>query len=316
MTEGIVFNISRYAIHDGPGIRTTVFLKGCPLSCWWCHNPESISPEPQVSWRPSRCIRCGLCAEACSKHAISMSEGGPVTDLSLCSPCLECSAACPADAREVVGRSMTVADVISEIKKDVPFYDESGGGVTFSGGEPLMQAPFLIELLEACGELDLHRAVDTSGYAGQKVLLRVAEKADLFLYDIKHMDPDIHLRYAGVSNELILENLKCLAVTGAALRVRIPLIPGVNDDRQNIEKTGEFIRTLNRVEGVDILPYHDVARTKYEIFGFPYRLGQVPTPDPAHLQEIAEVLSSYGLCVHIGGSYNERTNPQAQTSQP
>lgn len=316
MTEGIVFNISRYAIHDGPGIRTTVFLKGCPLSCWWCHNPEGISPDPEVSSRLNRCIRCGLCVDACSKHAISMSDCGPVTDATLCSPCLDCAEACPADAREVVGRTMTVAEVIAEIRKDVPFYDESGGGVTFSGGEPLMQAPFLIELLDACGELDIHRTVDTSGYAANKILMEVAERADLFLYDLKHMDPEVHIRYTGVGNERILENLRCLASARAAVRVRIPLIPGVNDDRRNIEQTGEFIRTLARIDCVDLLPYHDVARSKYDRFGYAYRLGKIPAPDLAQLQEIASMLSSYGLSVNIGGNHHERTNPQAQTSQP
>ncbi len=245
-----------------------------------------------------------------------MSRDGPVIDAALCSPCLDCAGACPADAREVVGRTMTVAEVIAEVRKDVAFYDESGGGVTFSGGEPLMQAPFLVEALDACGELDIHRAVDTSGYASDRVLMKVAEGTDLFLYDLKHMDPDIHLKYTGVSNERILENLRLLACTNATIRVRIPLIPGVNDDRQNIEKTGEFLKGLNRVEAVDLLPYHDVARSKYERFGYTCRLGQVPNPGAAHLNDIAALLSSYGLSVTIGGNHHERTNPQAQASEP
>jgi pyruvate formate lyase activating enzyme len=316
LTFGTVFNISRYAIHDGPGIRTTVFFKGCPLSCWWCHNPEGISPEPEISLWPNRCVRCGACIEACPEHAISLSDGGVDTDASLCELCFACVKVCPADAREVVGRTMTVDEVVAEIKKDVAFYDESGGGVTFSGGEPLMQPAFLLELLDACGGLEIHRAVDTSGYASKAVLLEVAGKTDLFLYDLKHMDPEIHMKYTGVSNELILENLKALACRQVAICVRLPVIPGINDDRNNIERTGAFLQSLHRVCYIDLLPYHDVASGKYKRFGYPYRLGKLPAPDPVHLQDIAAVLSSYGLCVTVGGNDYEGTNPQAQTSQP
>lgn len=316
MTLGTVFNISRYAIHDGPGIRTTVFLKGCPLSCWWCHNPESMSPAPQVALRRTRCIRCGACLEKCANHAISMADGEIVTDQDSCRLCLECAGACPADAREIIGRTMTVPEVMAEIKKDIPFYDESGGGVTFSGGEPLMQPDFLMELLDECGRLELHRTVDTSGYARQEILLETAAKADLFLYDLKHMDSEIHRKYTGVGNEVILENLKALSARDVALRIRFPLIPGINDDRTNVEKTAAFLQKLHRVPNIDILPYHDVATSKYRRFGYVYRLDGLRAPDAGHLQDVAATLSSYGLCVTIGGNDHERTNPQSQTSQP
>ena len=316
LTSGIVFNISRYAIHDGPGIRTTVFLQGCPLSCWWCQNPESMAREPHLSLREGRCIGCRMCVEACPRNAISMTDDGPATDASLCQKCFECADICPADAREVVGRSMTVAEVMEEVRKDTAFYDESGGGVTFSGGEPLMQPAFLMELLEACGRLDIHRTVDTCGYAGRSILLQAAEKTDLFLYDLKHMDPEIHEKYTGVSNEPILENLRALSCRDVAVRIRFPLIPGVNDDWKNVERLGAFLQGLHRVFCVDILPYHDVARSKYKRFGFDYRLGQVQTLDPARLREIAAALSTYGLCVTVGGNEYERSNSQAQTVQP
>jgi pyruvate formate lyase activating enzyme len=316
LVSGTIFDISRYAIHDGPGIRTTVFFKGCPLSCWWCHNPESISREPHVSLRPNRCVRCGKCVEICPNHAIAFSDGAATTDPSLCELCLECAHVCCADAREVVGRSVTVEEVMAEITRDTAFYDESGGGVTFSGGEPMMQPAFLMELLEACGQLDIHRAVDTSGYAGRELLLAVAGKTDLFLYDLKHMDPEIHKKYTGISNEVILENLTSLSARGATICVRFPLIPGVNDDRSNVESTGAFLTKLNRVNRIEVLPYHNVMRSKYKRFGWGYRLGELPPPDPRHLQDIAALLRSFGLRVIIGGNDYEPADSQAQTIQP
>jgi pyruvate formate lyase activating enzyme len=316
LVSGTIFDISRYAIHDGPGIRTTVFFKGCPLSCWWCHNPESISPELHVSLRPNRCVRCGNCIAICPNHAIAFSEGATTTDPTLCELCLKCAQVCCADAREVVGRSVTPEEIMVEIKKDVAFYDESGGGVTFSGGEPLMQPAFLLELLEACGQLDIHRAVDTSGHASRELLLKVAGQTDLFLYDLKHMDPEIHRKYTGVSNEVILENLTHLSAAGAIICVRLPLIPGVNDDWSNVENTGAFVAKLNHVTRIDVLPYHDAMRSKYKRFGWGYRLGELPPPDPRHLQAIAGLLRSFGLRVTVGGNDYERADSQAQTVQP
>ncbi len=316
MVSGTVFDLSRYAIHDGPGIRTTVFFKGCPLSCWWCHNPESMSRAPHVSLRQNRCIRCGSCIAICPNHAIAFSDGAATTEASLCDLCLKCAQVCCADAREVIGRSVTIEEVMAEIKRDIVFYDESGGGVTFSGGEPLMQPAFLLGLLDACGHVGIHRTVDTSGYAGREVLLRVAEKTDLFLYDLKHTDPEIHKKYTGVRNEVILKNLTHLAARGASICVRLPLIPGVNDDRSNVENTGAFLATLDHINCIDILPYHEAMRSKYKRFGWVYRLGELPPPDPLHLQDIAALLRSFGLRVTIGGNGHERADPKAQAIQP
>jgi pyruvate formate lyase activating enzyme len=315
LVAGIIFDISRYAIHDGPGIRTTVFFKGCPLNCWWCHNPESMAGGPQLAMREARCIRCGRCIDGCPNGASAFDEGVPVTDASLCRLCLECTRLCHAEAREVVGRTMTVDEVMTEIEKDTPFFDESGGGVTFSGGEPLMQPVFLIRLLEECGRLEIHRTVDTSGHASRDILLKAAEQSDLFLYDLKHMDPGVHRQYTGVSNQTILDNLRALSERPVQVRVRFPVIPGINDSLEHAAQMGFFLRQLPRVKQVDLLPYHDVMRTKYRRLGVTWRLGPMPPPDSNHLREIAETLCGFGLHVTIGGEQYERAYATAQTIQ-
>lgn len=316
MVSGTIFDISRYAIHDGPGIRTTVFFKGCPLNCWWCHNPEGISREPHLALRPGRCTRCGRCIEVCPNDAVVLDGDAAVTDPAVCRMCLECAAVCRSGAREVVGRTATVDEVMAEIVKDVPFYDESGGGVTFSGGEPLYQPEFLLELLRACGRLDIHRVVETSGYAHPDILRTIAGETDLFFYDLKHMDSTVHRKYTGVGNELILENLRSLANDGVGVCVRMPMIPGVNDSRAHVEAVASFLKGLRRVPRVDILPYHDVMNSKYRRFGWTCRMGEVRPHDRATLAEFARLLGAFGLDVTIGGDHRERSDTQAQASQP
>ncbi len=301
MKSGIVFDFKKYSIHDGPGIRTTVFLKGCPLSCWWCHNPESISPQPAVLYRPERCIGCGACLKACPCGAIAATPEGFFADPSRCTGCGACADSCPSTARERVGRLMTSEEVLTVIRKDIPFYDESGGGATFSGGEPLLQPEFLWELLEGCRKSQIHTAVDTTGFAHTAVLLETARLTDLFLYDIKHMDPGKHKLYTGVDNTLILENLKALTDSGARVAIRIPLIPGINDDEENLRQTGRFVAALKGVVSVHLLPYHAAGRNKYAKWKIAYRLPETLPPSAEAQEAAAENLKSFGLNVLIGG---------------
>jgi pyruvate formate lyase activating enzyme len=301
MTAGFIFDIKRYAIHDGPGIRTTVFMKGCPLVCRWCHNPEGIEPQPFLAYRKNRCIRCAECVENCPEQALSLNPEGVVFSGSQCTQCFTCSDICPAEAREKVGRKFTARELLSEIQKDIPFYDTSGGGVTFSGGEPLLQADFLIDLLQLCGTEHIHRAVDTSGYASCETLMAVAENSDLILYDLKMMDSDKHEKFTGVSNRLILDNLRRLAAKRIDLIIRIPLIPGVNDDMQNMNRTGSFLKRWASAAKVQILPYHDFQKTKYDRFEIHYRTANIPLPTRQMLIDAKNRLADFGLEVAIGG---------------
>lgn len=296
-----LFAIQRYSLHDGPRIRTTIFLKGCPLSCRWCHNPEGIAREIKTLSVQARCIGCGECVAICPEKALNLGSQGILRDLSLCTRCGVCVDICPALAHEATGWQTDVQTVMAEIRKDLPFFDQSGGGVTFSGGEPLMQPLFLVELLKACGQLQIHRIVDTSGFVSIDLLLEVARHTELFLYDLKHMESNIHKEYTGVGNELILANLAALCHAGHAVRVRIPLVAGVNDDEENIRATGRFLAALPGIEGVDILPYHSIGRAKYQKLEMDYPGGSLTTPDPDHIKKLIEILNNSGFDVRLGG---------------
>lgn len=299
--KGIIFDIKKYAIHDGPGIRTTVFFKGCPLDCWWCHNPEGLTPSIQVAYRKERCIGCGQCVESCPEKALTLTPEGVASDPSKCIRCGTCSEICPAEAREILGREVGVEEVMQQIEKDTLFYDESGGGVTFSGGEPLMQPDFLMGLLQACGDLDIHRTVDTTGCADTDLLMTVAEETDLFLYDLKIMSAEEHRKYTGLSNSRILANLETLAAQGVRITVRMPVIPGINTGDGNLSLLSSFLSDLPGVDGIHLLPYHCAAKGKYRKLDLTYRLGDLTPPSEELMASVAQRLKRFDLNVKIGG---------------
>jgi len=300
LTTGIIFDVKRFSIHDGPGIRTTVFFKGCPLSCPWCHNPEGQAPEPELMLRVNRCIGCGACLSVCKQGAISMDGDVAVTDREKCIACGACVEVCYAEAREMAGRELTVAHVMAEIERDIAFYEESGGGVTFSGGEPLLQPAFLLALLQACREWEIHTAVDTCGFATWETLDSIRQHVDLFLYDLKLIDETKHREFTGVSNELSLRNLQALSRLGHDIVLRVPIIPGINDD-ENVRQTGAFAAALPRLNRVDLLPYHHAGVEKYNRFNKVYRLPEARPPSVERMADLAGILRGLGLQVGIGG---------------
>jgi pyruvate formate lyase activating enzyme len=301
VAEGIIFDIKKYAIHDGPGIRTTVFFKGCPLACRWCHNPEGISVKSQRIYRQERCVSCGECIQICPQKVISQTDGRMIVDSARCDLCQTCAEHCPSGAVEFVGHRVTVTEVIRQIEKDIAFYDQSGGGITLSGGEPLMQPEFLLDLLDACSNRALHRVVDTTGYADAGLLLQVARKTDLFLYDLKLMDATKHREFTGVSNQVILDNLKLLSRNKARIQVRIPIIPGINNDADNIMQTADFVATLPGIECIAILPFHNSAREKYVRLGMECMALDMQSPGSKDLKLVAGWLEQSGVPVKIGG---------------
>lgn len=305
LEKGIVFNIQRYSIHDGPGIRTTVFFKGCPLNCWWCHNPESQSARREVIYYKNRCAGCGACSKSCPEGAIEIKEGMVIRDTERCSLCGECVSKCPAGAHEMMGKVMTTEEIINEVEKDIIFYDESGGGVTLSGGEPLMQLAPVKELIGYFHKNGINVAVDTCGYLSWDRLAETAPLVDIFLYDLKFIDSNQHRKYTGKGNEKIIDNLASLANGRAgknnySIIGRIPLIPGVNDDKDNITGIGRFLSNLG-IADVNLLPYHDTGSDKYHRLGMEYKLAHIEPLTDERIEYLRSLLIDSGLQVKIGG---------------
>lgn len=303
MRRGLLFDIKRYSINDGPGIRATLFFKGCPLRCRWCHNPESIAPQVQKLFTAAKCIDCGACVSACPVGACAVSPPhGIVTDAARCILCGRCAEVCPTLATQMSGRYYSVAELLAIVEKERHHFDQSGGGVTCSGGEPLLQAPFLHELLVALGARHIHRCVDTCGLAPWETLAEIARHTDLFLYDLKLIDPERHRLQTGVDNALILDNLQRLAATGAAIHIRLPLIGGVNADDANLEATAQLVAELaGEKKPVHLLPFHDVARAKDEKLGQIRDMAGMSAPTPADLDRAIAIFASHGLTATVGG---------------
>ena len=298
----VVFDVKRYAINDGPGIRVTLFLKGCPLSCRWCHNPEGISPRVQKMYSEARCIGCGECVEICPIEACELTPDGIVTDDSTCLRCGQCAEVCPALATEMSGRYESVDALLKVIENERPFFDQSGGGVTFSGGEPLLFPEFLTAILDACGQLQIHRTIDTSGLTSTRTLLEIAKRTDLFLYDLKLMDSEKHKLWTGVGNRRILQNLEALANTGAEIQIRIPLIKGVNCDEDNIEATAVFVAALpGPRKAVSLLPYHNLAGGKSAKLRQSYNPDSMGEPGEKDLERVIAQFAAHGLTASVGG---------------
>jgi pyruvate formate lyase activating enzyme len=301
--RGVVFNIQHYCIHDGPGIRSTVFTKGCPLRCVWCQNPESQALVPEVLFVAEKCEGCGACVEACPERAIELCDGKARTNRVLCKGRGECIPACPNEARSIMGKAMSAGEAFRDLAADALFYRRSGGGITVSGGEPLAQPDFTAAVCRLAKKAGLHTAVDTSGHTAWCTMAKVLQYVDLVLYDFKHMDDQKHRLYTGVSNGLLLENAKRIVkeYPQVSMLGRVAVIPGYNDDVDNLRATAQFIQGLGAVSTVHLLPYHKFGEAKYERLEQSHDRLEIEPPTEEKMRQIKAVFESAGLTALIGG---------------
>lgn len=289
--DGIIFDLQRYSIHDGPGIRTLIFLKGCPLHCVWCSNPEGISPKPELMWVEVKCIHCGKCLQNCPRGALRVDENGKISiDRRRCVSCGTCAKNCYAEAIKMAGRYVTAQEVIDYVERDRHFFEGSGGGVTLGGGDPMMQPLFAEKLLQECKRRGLHTAMETEAHAHWESFEHVIPYVDLFLIDVKSIDSEAHFKHTGVHNERILENIRRLSNCGAEVQIRMPVIPGYNDSEENIRKTAEFAASLKNGKEIALLPYHELGLSKYEQLEREYSLKDVKAPDEERMNHLKELV--------------------------
>lgn len=302
MQTGLIFDIKKYAINDGPGIRMTIFFKGCNLSCKWCHNPESMSPKVQKMYNASKCIGAVKCLDNCPNDALTLTKEGVVTDFDLCNLCGKCAEVCPTKAFEMLGSDISISELMKTIDNESIFFDQSDGGVTFSGGEPLMHSDYLLEALKECGKRMYHRVVDTTAFTNQETLMKVADNCEMFLIDLKVMDSKKHKEYTGVNNEKILSNIVELAKTDCEIIFRMPLIKGVNTDNLNIQKTAKFINSLegNRTI-INLLPYHKVGKNKLVKMGKATDFLEFDAPNDKEVVDIISTFKKHRINASVGG---------------
>jgi pyruvate formate lyase activating enzyme len=306
-TEGVIFDIERYMIEDGPGIRTGVFMKGCPLKCLWCCNPEGRSFGPTLTYLDRKCVGCLTCVVKCPNRAVTPREDGKVfTDRNKCQLCGVCVESCPAHARELKGKIYTIQDVVEMVLKDTAFYRRHKGGITVTGGEPLCQARFVRNLLKRCGERLIHTTMETSGFGTWEDLRGCLEYLDLIFIDIKHMDLEEHKKLTGVSNKIILENIRRTAEFcsshSTVLIVRVPVIPGLNNSEENIAKTAEFVKSLKGNIELNLLPYHKYGVGKYNWLETEYALKELEPPPREAMRQLQILVQSKGVHCTVGGS--------------
>lgn len=304
--DGLIFDIERFAVHDGPGIRTAVFVKGCPLRCLWCHNPESQRKTPELAFFSRNCIEgCYECMSVCANGALKLQADRSPRTISIlrekCNNCFDCVRVCPSGSMAVLGERMTVNEVVAKVQRNQLFYRRSGGGVTVTGGEPLAQWAFVRALLQQCRSRGIHTALDTCGYGRWGHLRELLEFTDLLLFDLKEMDREKHERFTGVSNDVILENLLRVSDLRVPIAIRIPLIPGYTSTEENVRAVGLFARELSTLRQIELLPYHRLGETKYKMLDRSYELGELRAPSDGEVEHYRNILEEMGYRVQVGG---------------